>query len=306
MFHSHFKALHKLDHPTNDQAPEVRFMDHVCKGGSEVEEFFHEKTACKRSIELYTPYGKFTGLEGIRDFAKGFLDRVGARNGEIHPVVQTQGSGRSVTEAEIWFDIGQEEPYKVPMSFFCDLGHEGKMEGFRLYYFYQWVEGTPAYYEPIYKPAHNEPADINRLTGVMRHYYEQLHNFHKEVQLENLLDLFGDLPRIAGYRPSEQAPLTLQTKEVLRKKYSNIVINIPTNEYIRFETITDDGRNCMVEWTSIVRKEGLAKGLVSQAGMVGYERDDQGKLCSLRICDNFKWEHEIDYTMVKPENMFVE
>lgn len=306
MKHSFFKDYHSDGHQVTMTTPEVRFMQHICQGGDDVEAFFHDKTANQEEVIIYTPYGRFKGMEGIHNFAQTFLGQLKATKAEVYPVIQTSAAGRSVTEAEIWFDIGQNEPYKIPMGMFADLGHEDKMEGLRLYFFYQWIPGTPAYYEPIYKPLHNEPADSNGLSGVMKYYYQQLHNFDKEQQLENLLDMFADNPRLGGYRSSEMTPPVINTKEVMRKKYTYIVENIPSDLYIRFESITDDGRNCMVEWTSVVRQSGVDKGLVSQAGMVGYERNNQGKICSVRICDNFKWEHEIDMSKVKSENNFIE
>ena len=192
------------------------------------------------------------------------------------------------------------------MGIFADLGPKEKMEGLRIYYFYQWVPGTPAYYKPVYRPSHNKPAEINQLTGIMKYYYEQLHNENKDVALGNLVEMFADNPRMGGYRPIEMNPPMVNTKEVVRKKYTHLIDNIPTYIYIRFETITDDGKNCLCEFTSIIRKHAVEKGLVSQAGMVAYERDDNGKINSIRICDNFKWEHEIDYSKVLPEDNFID
>lgn len=305
-YHSFFKDYHTLDHVTNDEAPELRFMRHVCQGGTDISEFFHEKTYSRREVVVHTPYDDFVGHDAIGLFAREFLGKVGASSAEIHPVIQTVASGRSVTEAEVWFDIGEEEPYKVPMNFFCDLGTNGKMEGLRIYYFLKWIPGTPAYFKPIFIPKHNEPTDTNHLSGFMKFYAEQINNFCKEDQLENILGMFADEPRVGGYRPQEITPRTIYTKEKLRAKYTTIVENIPKTLYIRFECITDDGRNCLAEWTSIIRKEGLARGFVSQAGMAAYERDENGKLVSVRICDNFRFDDEIDLSTVDPALNFVE
>jgi hypothetical protein len=268
--------------------------------------FFYQKTANKRNVIIYTPERKYEGIEEIRNFAKEFLGKLNATSAKLYPVIQTQAAGRSVSEVEIAFETGEEEPYKVPMAIFADLGPEGKMESLRIYYFYQWIPGTPAYYRPIFRPSHNEPAELNQLSGIMKFYYEQLHNNYQKVQLDNLVSCFADNPRMGGYRPTEMNPPMENSKEVVRKKYSKLVDNIPSDLYIRFETITDDGRNCLCEFTSIVRKHALTKGLVSQAGMVAYERDENGKIISVRICDNFKWEHEIDYSTVFPEDNFVD
>lgn len=306
MYQCFFKDYHKGDYPINQEAPELRFMRHVCEGGSAIETYFHDLTTSRKEVTVYTPYGKFEGHDAIKRFAEGFLGLVKATSAEIHPVIQTVAGGRSVTEAEVWFNIGQVQPYKVPMNFFCDLGHHGKMEGLRIYYFCKWIPDTPAYFEPIYLPSVNGPADTNLMSGVIKTYYEQINNFCKEDQLKNVIKLFSKEPRIGGYRPQEITPMTVYTEEKLLKKYTTIVENIPKLCYIRFESMTDDGKNCLVEWTSIITKEGLVQGLVSQAGMAAYERDEDGQLCSVRICDNFRYDDEIDLSTVKKELNFVD
>lgn len=306
-FHSVFSETHKRDHKVDENTVELRFMRHICEGKSNVEEFFNEKTINGRTVKLYTPGEKYEGIEEIRKFARGFLKSVDAKSATVHPVMQTIAGGRSVSEVEIWFETGEDEPYKVPMGIFGDLSNHGKLEGVRIYYFYQWVKGTPAYHKPIYRPKHNEVDDSTNLTGVVKYYYEQLHNANVPVALENIVNLMSDNLRFGGYRPVEVNPPLLD-KALFKEKYVHTLDKIPCHQYILFNTITDDGKTAMIEWTSVVRKDGLALGYVSQAGMVAYERDpeDSSKLVSIRICDNWGWEKEIDYSTVYPEDQFID
>lgn len=305
MFHSKFKECHHLDHTVNENSPELNFLRYISNGGKDAQDFFQEKTANNREVCLYTPGNKYCGIEEIKDFPTEWFSTLGASTAEVHPVIQTVAGGRSVSEVEVWFDIGVEEPLKIPMALFADLAPHGKLEGLRFYYFYQWIPGTPAYHRPIYRPTFNTPSETHQLSGIIRHYYEQLHNPYTPEALKNIIGMMADDFRFGGYRPFEVNP-PLLTMEEFRKKYEHTTSIIPADQYIRFETVTDDGRNCLVEWTSIVRKHALAKGIVSQAGMAAYERNDEGKLVSIRICDNFGWEEEIDYSTVLPENQFID
>lgn len=107
-----------------------------------------------------------------------------------------------------------------------------------------------------------------------------------------------------GYRPEEIEPIVVG-REGFRKVYSGICSGIPRTQYIRFETITDDGITCAVEWTSIMRRCGWDGGCVCQGGMASYERDADGNLSSVRICDNLGFEKEIDRRTVLMEEQFI-
>lgn len=309
-FHTVFAKTHGIeDRVINQDSVELRFLRHICQGGSDVAQFFNPQRIDKRDVTLYTPATKYTGLAGIEAFAKQWLSQLNATSATVHPVVQTVAGGRSVSEVEIWFDVGDsDEPYKMPLSIFADLAHNDKMEGVRIYYFYQWIPGTPAYNKPIFPIRHKEIDDSCNLTGVVKYYYEQLHNPYSDKALDNVVNMMSaEKIRFGGYRPTEVAPPLLDI-ERFRDKYVRTLDKIPGEQCILFKTVTDDGCCCMVEWTSLVRRVGLAKGWVSQAGMVAYERDmeDPSKLVSIRICDNWGWETEIDYDTVLPEDQYID
>jgi len=69
---------------------------------------------------------------------------------------------------------------------------------------------------------------------------------------------------------------------------------------LRMETIIDDGRICCVEWEQLVTKAGREEaGRISQAGISFYERDESGRIWSVRIIDYAYAEKEIDWTTAR-------
>lgn len=304
MYHSVFLDMHKLNHKYNFDSAEIRFLQHICEGNCEVEKYFTERTIDNKEVKLYMTDSCYTGLDEIRQFAKTWLSRVNAKKATVHPVVQTIASGRVALETEIWFEVGENEPLKIPMAVFADLAPHGKIEGMRFYYFHKWFPGTSPYIRPVFRPTHNSPASLSLMTGVVRYYFEQLHNPYTKDALDNIAAMANENVRYGGYRPIElHQPAT--GADDFRTKYEYTTSIIPRDHFIRVETIVDDGVNCAVEWTSIARDSALVTGIVSQGGMASYERDDDGKFISVRICDNFRYETDIDHSKVSAENMFV-
>jgi len=300
-----FADTHKLDHKVDDTSPELRFVRHICEGGTDVASFFAARQLSGREVVLDAPNGRFVGLDGISAFAQSWLSRPGATSAQVVPVIETIANGRAVSEVEVRFELESGKTLKVPMAVFADLAPQGKMEGMRIYYFYHWIPGTPAYRKPIFRPTHMTWCEPRMMTGVVRYYYEQLHNAYTDEAYRRIMEMASDGVRYGGYRTCEAEPPSVGKHNDYSKHYVNITKGIPRHQYIRFETITDDGLNCLVEWTSIVRMSGLRQGIVSQAGMAAYERDIDGKLLSVRICDNLGYEDEIDRDSIDPDDMFV-
>lgn len=66
---------------------------------------------------------------------------------------------------------------------------------------------------------------------------------------------------------------------------------------MRYETIIDDGRTCVIEWVHIVSRAGQEeRARIAISGVSAYERGDDGLLCSIRICDYAGLERTIDWT----------
>lgn len=171
-------------------------------------------------------------------------------------------------------------------------------------FFYQYMPGLDAWRRPIYRPTALQPASYALFTDVVRHYYEQLHNPNSEEALVLILDMASENVRYGGYRPADVEPIGIG-KAIFQRHYEGITSGIPKHQTIRFETIVDDGVNCLVEWTSVIHPSGVALGIVSQAGMAAYERDAGGQLASVRICDNLGFEAQIDRSRIRPEDQFV-
>lgn len=296
----------KKERTIDRESPEIRFMQEICRGDGhgEAAEYFNEYTMYGKQVFLDAPNGHFDGTEGIQMFMDAWLTDFKAERAEVVPVVQTRANGRSVTEMEVWFYGSAGEIQKVPMVVFGDLIGK-KLEGMRIYFFYLFLEKATGYRKPIFRPRVNSYSEPALLTGCIRAYYEQLNNFHTEAAIENILNIASDDVKYGGYRPEEVEPL-YEGKEDLRKMYEMICADWPRNGYIRFETITDDGITCAAEWTVVLRKEGLAKGFVSFCGCACYERDEDGRLWSIRICDNNGCELGIDPNSIPQDLWFVE
>ncbi len=307
MYHSKFLETHApLKNPCDTNSIEYRFLTDLLAGDIDISKYMNEKTFSGRKAHVYTPYERYEGFKEIKEFASDFRKRLGAVGKiEIKPVAQTIANGRICLEAEFWIDSGEEETKNIPMSWFFDIGLDNKIEGVRLYYFFKWVEGTPAYFRPYFKPSANKPADPHLMTGIIRYYYEQLHNFVPKDALANILSMFDDDIMFGALRPIEYHPPRIGI-EAMRLKYSHTTSIIPGDVYIRFETITDDGVNCATEWVSIVRQHALKDGIVSMSGMASYQRGADGKIISVRILDNFGYEADIDLSTVLPEDNFVD
>lgn len=294
-----------LSNNINNNAPEILFLQHICSGGANVEEFFNETTVYRDNVYLDSPNGRFEKLEGIRTFALRWLSDFEAESGEVRPVIQTVANGRSVTELEVWFHLkNTNEIKRVPMTLFADLAPKGKMEGLRIYFFFKFLPGATAYRKPVFKPRIMKPTETVLMTDVMRYYYEQLHNYRPEA-LENIMDMVTDDCIYGGYRPYEDEP-TAKGKDQIRKHYEDICSSVPHLNYIRFETIVDDGTRMAAEWTSIVTRKGMIAGRTSFCGCAIYDRDGTGKISSIRINDNAGYEAGIDLNSINDWDNFID
>ena len=294
-----------LSHGIDENAPEVRFMKYIGKGGREVETFFNETTIYRDTVYLDAPNGRFESLKGISKFAQTWLDDFEALEAEVHPVIQTIANGRSVTEMEVWFQLKDGSGIRrVPMTVFADLAPYNKMEGMRIYYFFKFLPGAVAYRIPVFKPRIMKPTEPVLMTGVMRYYYEQLHNYRKEA-LDNIMEMLSDDCIYGGYRPQEDEPIA-RGKAEIRKHYEGICREVPHLNYVRFETIVDDGSRMAVEWTSIVTQKGRVDGRTSFCGCAIYDRSADGKLSSIRINDNAGYDPGIDVNSINDWNNYID
>ena len=68
---------------------------------------------------------------------------------------------------------------------------------------------------------------------------------------------------------------------------------------MRYETVIDDGKTCVLEWVHIVSRDGREeRNRIALSGIAAYERGDDGKLCSIRISDYAGYENTIDWSQL--------
>ena len=65
---------------------------------------------------------------------------------------------------------------------------------------------------------------------------------------------------------------------------------------MRYETLIDDGQNCVIEWVHVISRAGREeRGRIAMSGIAAYERGEDGLLCSIRISDYAGMEGTIDW-----------
>ncbi len=286
----------------NENSPEILFLKNICSDKPDAKLFINEKTLYGSRVFLDAPNGRFSGISEIQTYCENWLSSYEATSAEVHPVIQTTAGGRVVSELEIHFTLKDGSLKRMPMVIIIDLAGYNKIEGIRIYHFYQFLPGAIGYRAPVFKPTVNKRCEYPILTGTVRAYYEAINNPNTAAAVENVMETVSDDIIYGGFRPEEVEP-TLFGKDEVRKMYENLCAEWPKFGYIRFETFIDDGITCVVEWTAVLTEEGLRNGFVCFAGCASYERDESGKICSIRICDNNGCDLGIDPRMI-PEDMW--
>ncbi|MBQ6549967.1 MAG: hypothetical protein IJL78_00980 [Lachnospiraceae bacterium] len=286
------------EHPIKNDAPEVLFMEAVCRKDTEAAlGFFRDrKLFLDEPCAIDTPWGRFEGLSGIREFTEGFAARFGADTAELIPVIHTRANGRAVLEAEIHF-VKDDVMDQVPMFIVADLRTPDTLDEIRIYCHYTFVPGASAYRPPIFKSAHLEMGDPNVLTGAVREYYIGLHHM-PSVDVDRIVRCCGDKCRFGGYHPND-GDMPADRYEDIPATYKRMGEYIPRCVTMRYETLIDDGRTAVIEWVHIVSRAGQEeRNRIAMSGIAAYERGDDGKLCAIRISDyagcegDIRWDEE--------------
>ena len=284
------------EHPVLYTAPEVLFMAAICRGDTEEAlRFFRDrKLFGDEPSVIDTPYGRFEGLSGIREFAEGFIRQFGADRAEMVPCIQTRANGRAVLEAEIHF-ISGDVMDQVPMFIVADLRTADTLDEIRIYCHYTYVPGASAYRPPLFQSAHLEMGDPCVLTGAVREYYEGLHHM-PAVDVDRIVRCCGDKCRFGGYHPNDE-DMREDEYEDIPVVYARMAEYIPRCVTMRYETLVDDGKNCIIEWVHIVSRAGQEeRNRLAMSGIAAYERGADGKLCAIRISDYAGCEGDIDWS----------
>lgn len=283
-------------HIINYDSPELLFMTAVCNNNADdAVAFFREKKLFGNFLPtIDTPYGRYEGLDAIKQFVNGWCSTFHAQSASIVPVIQTVGGGRVALEAVINFVVDGEIE-QVPMFIIADLRTPVLLDEIRIYFHFSFVEGLQAYRHPIFKAAHREIGNPNLLTGAMREYYEAL-GTAPDLDLDRILSTFSEDCKFGGYEPWIELEKGVDSRSN-REIFMGIQQYMPSGVAIRFETIIDDGKTCVLEWVHIVSKYGQERfHRIALSGIAAYERNEEGLLCSVRVCDYAHYEDTIDWT----------
>ena len=156
-------------HPIDESYAELRLIRAACEGDEDaaVALFFEKKLFGNTPCVIDTPYRRFEGLEGVREFVRTWLSTFHADEGKVIPVVQTRANGRSVTELQIDFTVNGEIE-QVPMFVVADLRTQDTLDEVRIYCHCSFVPGLQAYRKPLFRISHLEMGDPGLLTGAVR------------------------------------------------------------------------------------------------------------------------------------------
>ena len=142
--------------------------------------------------------------------------------------------------------------------------------------------------------------DPGLLTGAFREYYEALHCVNG-VDVPRILASMSPDCLFGGYEPLLGEPISAEPQpadlEELSRVYHHMATYIPMWVGMRYETLIDDGVTAVIEWQHIVTDRGVQEGSrVAISGISAYSRNENGLLCSIRICDYAGFERQIDWT----------
>lgn len=281
-------------------SPEILFMEYIARGeiNRAVQLFEENKLFTKQKSAVDAPQGRFEGLKEIKNFAESWLGYVNADYGWVEPVRQAIAGGRSATEMMLCFHVkGYEKPLKFPACIIGELRGYQKLDEIRMYFFFKWMPGLIPYRHRIFKPSYDEPCCLNAMSGIIQEYFDALHSLDQPNGMKRMLDTFCDDIIYNGYRPLEHSKI-VKGKDIVRKKYNAF---ITMKQFVRVEVITDNGKTAYCEWVGVFRPKYATdeKDSLLQSGVGIYDRDPAtGLLSSVRIIDNFKYEHEIDWSKV--------
>ena len=279
----------------DSDSPELLFMQHLCAGDADAAAalFGDEKQFGGASV-ADVPFGRYEEKAGIRALAAQWLSRFHASAASVEPIFQTRAGGRSATELNVNFVVDG-MINQVPMFVIGDLRAHGMLDEVRIYCHCTQVPGLTPYRKPMFRSAHLEMGDPGLLTGAVKEYYCALHRVDG-VDVDRILRCMSPDCAFGGYE-------ALGTKghgsdpETLRKVYEHMATYIPMWVGMRYETLIDDGVNCVIEWVHIVSDRGVEEGArVCLSGVASYTRNADGLLCSIRICDYAGYERSIDWS----------
>lgn len=300
---SRFETLFGKNRTIYMDSPEWRFVRAITDGRVEeaVALFGTRRCYGQGAVKVDTPYDTFEGPEAIEVMAKGWLAVFDAVSATAVPVAQTRAGGRSVTELVLHYTTRGGEERAVPMAAVAELKADNLMDELRLYYHWRAVPGSPAYRPPLFPAQGDGTTRQEMISGAVGDYFRLLHSPDGGI-VEHAADIFSDPICFGGYEPQDWSEdFGPQDRQKFTEHLSrDIGHTLSTYVRLRMETIIDDGRTCCVEWEQLVTKAGREeRGRISQAGISFYERDEAGRICSVRIIDYAYAESKIDWNTAR-------
>ena len=278
-------------------SPELVFINAICNGDIDgaVDLFDEDQQFGNVKSSVDAPQGRFEGKDAIRQFCANWLTYAQADASYVVPVKQTRSGGRSCTEMIVHYRYEKlGKTLKFPICVVGDLRGGGMLDEIRIYFFFKWLPGISAYRHRIFRPSHDEQAELNSMCNVIREYSDALANLGDEGCMERMLATMNDDVIYGGYRPESISPV-IQGKEKVRKKYDSFV-GMP--QTVRFESIIDNNLTAVCEWVGVPNgREVPGREPLLQSGVGIYDRDPKtGRLKAVRIIDNFRFQDEIDWS----------
>ena len=286
------------EHPIDESYAELKLLRAACAGDAEQAcgLFREQKQFGGEPCAIDTPYRRYTGLSGVRAFVREWLERFHAGAAKVTPVMQTRANGRSVTELEVSF-VSPEGVRQVPFFVVADLRAGGLLDEVRLYTHCSFIPGLQPYRAPLFPACHLEKGELGLLTGAVREYYAGLHHL-PSADVDRIMRCMSEHCKFGGYEPLEpgREPV-MDDRKLMRAKYEQMAQYIPRCVAMRYVTLIDDGRTCVIEWVHIVSNAGRdERGRIAMSGLAAYERGEDGLLCSVRISDYAGMEAAIDWS----------
>lgn len=312
-YENHFeKEMGGVRGPILYDSPELLFLHYLSCGEKEkaLNLFEEYKLVGNEKSAIDAPMGRYEGLADIEYFFDSWLGFVLAERAWISPVLQTRSGNRSATEMVLNFKIkDRDKILRFPAFVIGDIRPGGKLDELRIYFFCKWMPGIPPYRPRQWKPQYDDIADHNQLTGMVREYFDSLHD--PTLPFDRFEKVFNEDIHGAGYgaagvdgMPKEIAEKlsSLSGKDRFTYPFKVSMGTMPFWNLLRIVHSIDDGRTCVCEWISIPGDPEYAKAYGFdkpcpwderswQSGCSAYERGPDGKLIRISICDYYGSEY---------------
>lgn len=299
MKESRFEKLFGQGHYILQSSPELQFMRLITNGcPEEALALFHPVRRHGEGLpKVETPYDSFAGVQAIGEMTRGWYAVFGAERAVLVPVTQIRAGSRSVTEFVLHYETADREEHAVPMAVVGELADEHSLDELRLYYNWEMVPNTPPYRPPIFPPKSDLTTRTEMLSGAVYDYFKFLHDPNGAI-VTYASQVFADKACFGGYERKQQNDAfgPSDREEFVRTVMAPISSRLSRHIHLRMETIIDDGKICCVEWEQLVTRAGREElDRLSQPGIAFYERDETGRIWSVRVIDYAGSERFIDW-----------